>query len=94
MWLWRWWNGTEEVKGIKGIVQEKQMDAWRQRLMKTAKGPFYLECKKEWGMDPCLNQQGSRKGRVWKTRMRASAVPLQAELHREHRSPTDQCAVW
>ena len=79
--------------GKKDVVDRKQEEAWRQRLSGTAKGPFYLMCKKQWGMDSSLNQHGSRKGRVWKTRMRASAVPLQAELRREHRSETDACRM-
>ena len=40
-----------------------------------------------------MNERGSKRGRIWKTRMRASAVPLQAELHRERRSDTDVCCV-
>ncbi|MGH7238762.1 MAG: hypothetical protein ACREHG_01720, partial [Candidatus Saccharimonadales bacterium] len=90
--VWRWWNGVQgHHPGKKEIVERKQQEAWRERLLKTAKGPFYLNCKKQWGMDPSLHQHGSRSGRVWKTRMKASAVPLQAELMREHRAQTDVC---
>ena len=32
-----------------------------------------------------------KEGRIWKTRMRACAVPLQAELKREHRAVNDTC---
>jgi hypothetical protein len=92
--VWRWWNGVQgHHPGKKEIVERKQQEAWRARLLKTAKGPFYLNCKKQWGMDPSLHQHGSRSGRVWKTRMKASAVPLQAELMREHRAQTDVCGM-
>jgi hypothetical protein len=51
--VWRWWNGVQgHHPGKKEIVERKQQEAWRARLLKTAKGPFYLNCKKQWGMDP------------------------------------------
>ncbi|MGH7239954.1 MAG: RNA-directed DNA polymerase, partial [Candidatus Saccharimonadales bacterium] len=72
-----WWEGTEEKPGRKEAVEREQHKAWRQRLMSTSKGPFYLKCKKDWGMDPCLHQQGSKSGRVWKT---SSALIVRARL--------------
>jgi hypothetical protein len=85
--VWRWW------RGIQGAVAAKHKEMWQDRLMEKKKGPFYWACKKEWGEESYLHEYGSKRGRIWKTRMRASAVPLQAELHREHRSLSDKCCV-
>src|SRR5258708_2517306 len=85
--VWRWWMG------IKEKVEKKQEEEWRMRLMKRKKGPFYLKCKNGWGVEEYLNEKGSKKGRIWKTRMRASAIPLQAEMKREHHSLIDTCGM-
>ena len=82
----------EKKNGIKAIVK-KQMELWKERIMKKSKGPFYWKCKEEWGEEEYMNEKGSKKGRIWKTKMRASAVPLQAELYREHRAKSDRCCV-
>ena len=106
--VWRWWNGTknkeekeEKVEnksimissGIQEIVERKQRELWKERVMEKKKGQFYLKCKREWKEEKYMNEKGSKKGRIWKTRMRAGAVPLQAELFREHRSYSDKCCV-
>ena len=80
-------------KGVKVVVEKKQKTDWEDRVMERKKGPFYWKCKEGWGEEEYLNEKGSKRGRIWKTRMRASAVPLQAELYREHRSSTDMCCV-
>ena len=82
--VWRWWKGNDEEQGVQKLVEGKQREWW---------GRFYLECKGEWGEEEYLNEKGNKKGRIWKTRMRAGAIPLQAELFREHRSYTDKCNV-
>ena len=103
--VWRWWNGNAgkavekgkkgeaKEKGVKVVVEKKQKTDWEDRVMERKKGPFYWKCKEGWGEEEYLNEKGSKRGRIWKTRMRASAVPLQAELYREHRSSTDMCCV-
>ena len=89
-----WW------KRIQNIVEEKQSQLWKERLrhkikddevVEREKGKFYLKCKREWGEAEYMNENGSKEGRIWKTRMRACAVPLQAELKREHRAVNDTC---
>ena len=103
--VWRWWdgNGTKKQPGIKTIVEKKQNELWKHRLMfkegkdetivNRVKGQFYLKCKKKWGEADYINENGNKRGRIWKSRMRASAVPLQAMLKDEHRSNTDICSV-
>ena len=52
--VWRWWNGNkkrEEEKndakqdenGIKIIVEEKQQELWKERIMERKKGPIELQ---------------------------------------------------
>ena len=52
-----------------------------------------MKGKKKWCEEEYLNEKGNKKGRIWKTRMRAGAVPLKAELFREHRSKSNMCTV-
>jgi len=82
----RWWNGngTEEEKGIKERVEKKQKEEWKKAVKRKSKGEYYLKCKEEWGEEEYMNEDGDRKGRIWKTRMRASSVPLAAILKSEH----------
>ena len=98
----RWWNGndTKEEVGIKTTVQFKQTELWKYRLQYKEKngsvvdrprGKFYLKCNQEWGEADYLNENGDKKGRIWKCRMRVGAIPLQATLKSEHRSLIDTC---
>src|SRR5205814_7976150 len=94
--VWRWWNGVT-VKDSGGrsthtpgiaVVHAKHQQWWRERLLATSsKGRRYLSYKKEWGAESYLNNEGSRKGRMWKAQLRACAAPLimMAELAIEHR---------
>ena len=80
----RWWNGNGEEKGVKEKVEKKQEEEWKKEVKEKTKGQYYMKCKKEWGEEEYLNEEGDRKGRVWKARMRASAAPLAAILKSEH----------
>ena len=62
-------------------------------ILNRTRGQFYLKCKKEWGEADYLNENGSKRGRIWKTRMRTSSVPLKAILKSDHLSTTDQCSL-
>ena len=95
--VWRWWKGVKEGEGVQKRVEEKQHQLWQERVKEKTKGKYYLKCKKEWGEEEYMNENGSKKGRIWKTRMRTSTVPLQAIIKQEHRHGIpvliDTCAV-
>ena len=57
------------------------------------KSIYYLKCKEGWGIDDYMNENGNKRGRIWKTKMRASAVPLKAIMAMEHRAASDVCVM-
>ena len=77
-------RGLGEVQAAAVVVRE---------AADQNKGSTYLSYKKQPGAESYLNGEGNRSGRVWKTRMRACAAPLQAELFREHRESSPACKL-
>ena len=83
------WDGIdipdtkEHIAGVGDGVRKLQRQWWAERLLDKSNGPIYLSYKKKWGAEEYLNGKGSKRGRIWKTRMRACAVPLRAELVKE-----------
>ena len=102
--VWRWWDGIDyedresgqkvHIVGVGDWVRYKQQQWWHERLRTKKKGSTYLSYKRQTGAESYLmNGEGNRSGRVWKTRMRACAAPLQAELVREHRESSPVCKL-
>ena len=65
----------------------------RRSIEEKKKGEYYMKCKKRWEEEEYLNENGSKEGRIWKTKMRMSAAPLKAIKVMEHQAVSDMCML-
>ena len=90
---WKWWKNSSNGISIKEKVEEKQRENMRRSIEEKKKGEYYMKCKKRWEEEEYLNENGSKEGRIWKTKMRMSAAPLKAIKVMEHQAVSDMCML-